>query len=143
MKLILALDASPIAIWQYIVSEKNYMPFYKKLIPKKFMSCEAMQLQIHRNDQARFNDFLTKLLSGQEEKKSGIFRLVDPPGYYEIYAIGLKNTAGKVTQVIGTKRNITDWMKLKQQYNAHIKMVEFALKTSKTIAWEYEVEKKG
>lgn len=141
-ELFLALDATHMAVWRYIVSEKRFMPLYKQTIPEKHMSREAMQLKLHPNDQARYNDFLTKLISGQEEKKNGIFRLADPHSCYEVYAIGLKNAAGQVTQVIGTERNITDLMKRQQQYNEHKQMLEFTLKTSKTIAWEYEVEKK-
>lgn len=141
-ELFLALDATHLAVWQFIVSEKKFMPLYKETIPEKDMSQEAMQSKLHPADQARYNDFLTKLISGQEQKKSGIFRLADLHSCYEVYAIGLKNSAGQVTQVIGTERNITELMKHQQQYNEHKQMLEFTLKTSKTVAWEYEVEKK-
>ena len=141
-ELFLALDASHMAVWRYRVSEKKFMPLYKDPIPEHGMSQEAMQMKLHPKDQAKYTDFLNQLISGQEEKKNGIFHLADPHSCYEVYAIGLKNTAGQVTQVIGTERNITDLMKRQQQYNEHKQMLEFTLKTSKTIAWEYEVEKK-
>lgn len=143
-ELFLALDASRMAVWKYHVLKKKFMPLYKATIPENRMSREEMKLKLHPKDQATYDDFLDQLISGKEERKNGVFRLADPMEHkwYEIYAIGLKNTSGQVYQIIGTERNITDLMKRQQEYSENKRMLEFTLNASNTMVWEYQVEKK-
>lgn len=143
-ELSLALDAGYMAVWRYSVSKAMFSPLYKRTIPQEDMSKEDMRKMLHPKDQPKYDRFFERLLSGEEERSNGIFRLADPAGYksYEIYAIALKGKNGQISQIIGTERNITDLMKQQQEYKENKQMLEFTMHAFKTITWEYQVEKR-
>lgn len=141
-ELSLALDAGYMAVWRYSVHKKMFIPLHKQTIPQIHMTKEELRAMIHPKDQPKYDRFLERLLSGEEERSQDVFRLADPSGYksYEVYAIALKDKNGHVSQIIGTERNITDLMKQQQEYKENKQMLEFTMHAFKTIAWEYQVE---
>lgn len=142
-ELSLALDAGYMGVWRYSVHKQKFTPLYKQTIPQGHMSKEDMRNMLHPKDQSKYDRFFERLLSGEEERSQGIFRLADPSGYksYEIYAIALKGKNGQVSQIIGTERNITDLMRQQEEYKENRQMLEFTMHAFNTIVWEYQAEK--
>ena len=130
-RLTLATDSAQIGIWeidladeQIIWDEKMFEMYgYEKNTP--FSPEKIWNMALHPEDQDMMSRIFARLIEGQREIDSAVYRITTPNGrirHIEAHAIAKKGTDGKVLRLIGTNRNITDDVvvqeKLKSQNKA-------------------------
>lgn len=143
-ELTLALDAGYMAVWRYNVGNKTFRRLHRNTVPHDGMSKNDMAKQIHPDDKEKYEEFLGSLSSGKDRQKNYIFRL-DLDGrdeWHDVYAIGIPDSSGNISHIIGTERDITAETIRKQEYDKNKQMLDFILKAVRIMPWEYDVASK-
>lgn len=139
-ELTLALDAGYMAVWRYNVKKDRFRSLHRTTILREEMTKEEMRNQIHPKDREKYDGIFDKLISGQQERISDIFRLYagEKENWYDVHAIGLKDEYGTVCHIIGTEHNISEEMVQKQKYEKSKQMLDFIFNAVNIMPWEYD-----
>ncbi|WP_298552513.1 PAS domain-containing sensor histidine kinase [uncultured Parabacteroides sp.] len=142
-ELAIALDAGYMSVWRYNVKKDRFRSLHRATIPEKGMTKKEMKDRIHPKDRKKYDDFFDKLISAQQERVSGIFRLnfKEEENWYDVHAIGLQDETGKIGHIIGTEHNISEEMKQKQDFEKNQQMLDFIFNAVKIMPWEYDAAK--
>lgn len=141
-ELSIALDAGSMSAWGYEVEKRMFMSLYKQTVSEEGLSYEQGLEILHPEDRNHYETFMAKLASGEEENLREIFRFKRGAKYewFETYAIAIRSDkTGKVSQVIGTERNITDEIEKRREFEENKFKLEFTISAAQILPWEYDV----
>lgn len=142
-ELSIALDAGSMSAWCYDVERKEFASLYRNTLSDSGLTYEEALEMANPEDRLKYQNFIEELSSGRREKSKEIFRFKrnGEYGWYETYAIGLESDkTGKITQIIGTEKNITGEMQQLQELEENKLKLEFTLEAAQIISWEYNVD---
>lgn len=138
----LVLEAGSISAWQYDIEKQLFHTLYGKILLKDGSTLDELLTIIHPDEKTQYIQMLEDIISGKIDKGKYIFRFKvgDSYGWFESYTIGLKSDEdGKIYQIIGTERNITEEV-LKQNELIDTKSkLELAFNSTEIIPWEIEI----
>lgn len=141
-QLSLALEAGSMSAWLYDVDKQSFTSLYNRTVSEDGMTLEQGAGKLHPEDHEKYFRFIDELSSGECEKKSEIFRFDRGNGYgfFETYSIGIRSDrTGRVIQIIGTEKNITEEVAKQRELNESKSKLELAFESARIIPWEYEV----
>lgn len=142
-ELSIALDAGSMSAWCYNVEKECFGSLYKNTLADEGLSYDAALRIAHPDDQEKYRVFMEKLSLGEAEKLKEVFRFFRNGTYswFETYAIGLQSDrTGKVSQIIGTEKNITGDMQQQRELEENKVKLEFTLHAAQIISWEFNVD---
>ncbi|MDF9829085.1 ATP-binding protein [Parabacteroides sp. PF5-6] len=137
--LALALEAGNISAWNYDIEKETYFSLYGETLSGNGITQQELQKIIHPDDVKKHNQMMKDILSGKFNKRKFIFRFKQGDSYQwlETYVNSIKED-GKLMQVVGTERNITDEV-LKQQELINAKSnLELAFSSADILPWEFD-----
>lgn len=141
-QLSLALEAGSMSAWLYDVDKQSFTSLYNRTVSEDGMTLDQGAGKLHPEDHEKYFRFINELSSGECEKKSEIFRFDRGSGYgfFETYSIGIRsNRTGRVIQIIGTEKNITEEVAKQRELNESKSKLELAFESAHIIPWEYEL----
>jgi PAS domain S-box-containing protein len=139
----LSMDATSLSSWDYDVEKKEMTSLYNNVLDEDTTSLEALLSIIHPDDRQRYMQMVNELCLGNKKKDNGVYRYnyKGKTGWIETYAIALKSEeTGKVTNLIGTAKEITEELLQQKQLEEQKKKIEFILNAAQISSWEYNVE---
>lgn len=142
-ELSVALDAGSLSAWCYEIEKEMFVSLYRNTLADQGLKNEEALNMLHPDDREKYNRFMEKLSSGEEKKLREVFRFNRDGqyGWYETYAIGMRSDkTGKIAQVIGTERNITNEVKRQWELEENKLKLDFTLEAAQIISWEYNVD---
>lgn len=142
-QLSLALEAGCMSAWLYDVEREWFSSLYNRTVSEDGMGLEQGAEMAHPEDKEKYYRFMEELSSGRCEKKNEIFRFNRGNGYgfYETYAMGIPSEkTGRVIQIIGTERNITEEVIKQRDLNENKSKLELAFESARLIPWEYDIK---
>lgn len=141
-QLSLALEAGSMSAWLYDVDKQSFTSLYNRTVSEDGMTLDQGAGKLHPEDHEKYFRFINELSSDECEKKSEIFRFDRGSGYgfFETYSIGIRSDrTGRVIQIIGTEKNITEEVAKQRELNESKSKLELAFESAHIIPWEYEV----
>lgn len=141
----LALEAGRISAWTYNVNEEMFYTLYGEALAGDGKSLEQILNMLHPDDHQKLIDSLNDIISEKINHIEFVFRFrtSDPAlnfHYFDSRMSGrIKN--GKVFQIIGTQRDVTEEVIHQEQ------LEEFSLKTrlineaTNSVIWDYDLER--
>lgn len=141
-QLSLALEAGSMSAWLYDVDKQSFTSLYNRTVSEDGMTLDQGAGKLHPEDHEKYFRFIDELSSGKCEKKSEIFRFDRGNGYgcFETYSIGIRSDrTGRVIQIIGTEKNITEEIAKQRELNESKSKLELAFESAHIVPWEYEV----
>lgn len=142
----LALEAGTISAWYYDIEDEMFYTLYGKTLSGKGKKFTDFLSLVHPDDIDKYQDMIKDISSGKHDKRKYILRVMEDGGYqwYETYVIALRSDKeGKIHQIIGTERNITEEMeKQRELYEAKSKL-ELAFASAEIIPWEIDFKTGG
>ncbi len=139
----LSMDATSLSSWDYDVEKKEMICLYNNVLEEDIVSLETLLSIIHSEDRQRYLQMINELCYGKKKKDNGIYRYnyKGKTGWIETYAIAIKSEeTGKVTNLIGTGKEITEEILQQKQLEEQKKKIEFILDAAQISSWEYNVE---
>lgn len=141
-ELSIALNAGSMSAWGYDVEKRLFVSLHNKTVSESGLTYDQGLSILHPEDKGKYETFMAKLSSGSVEKLNEIFRFKrsDKYGWFETYAIALKSDkTGKVSQIIGTEKNITNDIEKNRELAENKFKLEFTLNAAQIIPWEYDI----
>lgn len=138
----LSLSAGEISTWSYNIQKQNYVSVYGQAVSGKGLSFELCQRLIHPDDRQILNEAFADLISGKKQRAECIIRFYNKQYggymYYESEMGVRKNLEGKITDIIGTQRDITEKCLAKLKLNRARKSLDMIMDASNVMVWEYD-----
>ncbi len=144
-ELSLVLEAGKISAWAFDVKKCCFNTLNGSPIFKNGLTMDKLLLWIHPKERDEFMQLMTKLSTGELEKAKLILRVLinDRYEWYEIYGIGMRSgNEGKVYQIIGTERNITEDIQKQQSLEEAQSKLELSINAAQIVPWEINVKTK-
>ncbi len=142
-ELSLVLEAGKISAWIYDVKSFSFSALNGSPISKDGLSMDQLLRLIHPDEREELIQVLSKLTSGELEKFKLILRILVNQSYewFEIYSIGMRSGKdGKVYQVIGTERNITEDIRKQKSLEEAQSKLELSFNAAQIVPWEIDVK---
>lgn len=139
----LALEAGNISAWYYDVEKEMYFSLYGETISKDGITQEELLQILHPGDVKKQAQMIEDIVSGKFNKKKYIYRFKRNDSYqwFETYVNSIRPEDGKLRQIVGTERNITEEV-LKQQELINAKSnLELAFSSADIVPWEFDNKK--
>ncbi len=137
----LALEAGTISAWNYDIEKEMFSTLYGTTLSGSGKNFQEFLSVVHPEDTPIYLEMISDISSGKYNKRKYVMRIMQDGEYqwFETYTIALKpNNEGKVEQIIGTERNITEEMeKQKELYDTKSKL-ELAFASAEIIPWEID-----
>lgn len=139
----LALQAGDLSVWSYLPEEDGFDLADEQTVPQPGMKLADVTNQLVPEDQERHRRLVFDIVEGLCEKKVECFRLITPEGkirWYEIYAMGVRDTRGKMTRLIGTQKDITRHMEQQEKLKNYISRTDLAIQSANIIQWDFDMQ---
>lgn len=148
-KLEFVIQNSDIVIWEFDVETQMFTAYNDpinayddsvQLTMEEYYEC------LHPDDRKQAAEFLNSMLAGEEASSSFDVRLqVAVEAKWRYCTISglpfIRKADGSVTKYVGYRRDNTRWVHLNQQLEANITKANLAIRASKILPWDYDVER--
>ena len=116
-KLSLALDAGDMTAWMFDIHKKMYHTILGNALAGAGISQEDNLEMLHPDDRQMQQELFSSITRGEKKKGIAIFRYLSEDGQYRYYESQIipKRKNGKVTHLIGTQKDVTEWHKLAEK----------------------------
>ncbi len=144
-ELSLVLEAGSISAWTYDVRQFSFIGLNGNPLTKNGVAMDKFLQWVHPTDREAFIQLMSKLSSGELEKGRHIMRISVNGVYewYETYGIGMRSGKdGKVYQVIGTERNITEDIRKQKSLEEAQSKLELSFNAAQIVPWEIDVKER-
>lgn len=139
----LALNAGNISIWVYEVSTQQFSSFEGNALSGKGLSMQHMLNLMHPEDALTYPRHFHSLIKGEVAKLTLVTRFSDADirggyRYYEASMVPVHNGQGRIIQIIGTQKDVTDHYFRQREQGANIQKTDLAIQNADLVLWEYD-----
>lgn len=141
----LALHSGGIGVWGYNLENKHLYNIESAWLPKEYFSPDKAASMFHPEDWDSFHAILMNATRGSLPESPRLMRMRmnvndDKWHYMNMELALLRDAAGRITDVIGTFRDVTDAYATQKALEESARKIDFATKTANIILWEYDCD---
>lgn len=141
--MLLALNAGNISIWVYELSTQQFSSFEGNALSGKGLSMQQMINLMHPEDALSYSRHFYSLLEGDVSNLNLVTRFLDKDvqggyRYYEASMIPVYNGQNRITQIIGTQKDVTDHYFQQREQGVNIQKTDLAIQNADLVLWEYD-----
>lgn len=139
----LALNAGNISVWVYEVSAQVFSSFEGDALSGEGMTMQQMLELMHPEDAISYPASIQSLVTGEVSKLVLVTRFKDESvrggyRYYEASIMPMHKEDGRITQMIGTQKDVTDHYFQQKEQGASIQKTDLAIQNADLVLWEYD-----
>jgi len=136
----LALEAGNTSAWNFDIDKQTYYTLYGETLSGEGKKVEEFKLLLHPEDIKKHDQMIEDAVSGKFKKKKYLFRIKKNDTYlwFETYVHGLNSEDGKVFQIVGTERDITEDIQQQQELINNKTKLELAFSSADIVPWEID-----
>ena len=140
----LAIEAGGLKPWIYDIEKNIFLNLQAdgNEIPPQGLSLEERCAMIYAPDRNAYRQFISAILDGSRNKDVAIFRFHLPDDeeqftYNEVRMLAVTNKDGKISHIIGTKKDVTRQTVSGKKLSDGIEQLRFAIQTADMTMWKY------
>jgi PAS domain S-box-containing protein len=139
----LSLRAGYMSAWKYNIQGKYFKALLGKAVAGDGLSYGQVEEIMHPDDRRMMLEAFEDLISGRKSSCEFIVRFYDKEygdyKYYESEMDVRKDIEGKITDIVGTQRDITEKCLKKLELDNARKSFDMVMESSNVLAWDYDI----
>lgn len=141
-RLLLSLKVGDTTVWHYNASTKAFTSIYGKPLPKFNITSKVLESYMFPEDLKKHHQDIQNVLDGKIDSANSTLCFHNPDNEKEIIYIKNEIIAeyrkGKAIGIIGSWRNITDDIRLKEELHERNQITLLSLQYGNVVTWEYD-----
>lgn len=139
----LALSAGQVSAWSYDIDNKYFKSMFGNAIVGDGCTYDELEAIIHPDDRKMMHEVFKQLVKKRKRNGGVIVRIYDEKlGDYRFYESDMEirtNIDGKIKDIIGTQRDVTEKCIKQLELDNSRKSLDLIMESSNFLAWDYDI----
>ncbi len=139
----LALNSGGVSAWIYNIKKREFSSMLGKSIAENGLTFEETGKIMHPDDYKKITKLFKEMLSGKRDGCEMTVRFFDNDykgyRYYESEINVRRDLEGKIKDIIGTQKDITEKYLKEIEFDNARKSLDLVMEYSNVLAWDYDV----